>query len=54
MLIKRNYFLICDSVRRKVILIESSLGVPIVAQQDKKLSSIHEDAGSIPGQQLQL
>ena len=24
-------------------------GVPIVAQQNKNLTSIHEDAGSIPG-----
>ena len=26
-----------------------SLGVPIVVQQVKNLTSIHEDAGSIPG-----
>ena len=25
------------------------MGVPIVAQQNKNLTSIHEDAGSIPG-----
>ena len=28
---------------------DSSLGVPIVAQQVKNLTSIHQDAGLIPG-----
>ena len=32
-----------------ILNIGKSLGVPVVAQQVKNPTSIHEDAGSIPG-----
>ena len=35
--------------RQNIYWIKSTLGVPVVAQQVKNLTSIHEDAGSIPG-----
>ena len=35
--------------KRTITLKPSGLGVPIVAQQLKNLTSIHEDWGSIPG-----
>ena len=41
----------CTSSKRENgnSITELGLEVPIVAQQVKNLSSIHEDAGSIPG-----
>ena len=34
---------------RSEMFIKTDLGVPVVAQQLTNLTSIHEDAGSIPG-----
>ena len=42
---QRRSLKLCKKTHEKYV----GLGVPVVAQQVKSLTSIHEDAGSIPG-----